>query len=677
MAREDTTDPQERFLDFFKKEMYREKISQMAIQGKESFTVDFEDLFGFDQKLAEMMLEKPDTYLEHANNAAYAQLGIEDREYAEKMEKITVRIANLLGREQLRKLGSKQMGKLVMIEAIVVRATPVRPMVMQAAFKCKRCGTVSRVEQSGQFLKAPTVCTSPDCGKDGPFEFMQDDSLFIDSQDLRLQERPEDLPPGQLPRTLAVKLIGSEVVDVARPGDHVSIVGIVHAFAPSRPGIGKLRTFILQLDANSIEVMGKEPETTTATKEEEEKIIALSKDPEIFTKLKASIAPSIFGYQHIKEAILYLLCGGVSKQLPDVNVRGEMNALLIGDPGTAKSQLLQYVARIAPRGLYTSGRGTTAAGLTAAVIREKGGSMSLEAGALVLADKGIACIDEMDKMRPEDRVAIHEAMEQHTVSVAKGGIVATLNARTAVLAAANPALGRYEPNRTVAENISLPVTILSRFDIIFVLRDVPNKEADAKMSQHILEIHQRGISPVEAPIDAELLRKYIRYSKTIQPELGNEALNKLRDFYLAMRVASESEGSPVAITARQLESLVRCSEARARCALRKEVTGADAEAAITLMKRSLEEVGIDMSSYKMDIDLIMTGRPKSVRDKLQIVLSAVVEMEKETGAVEKDALLAMLEEKHKLSRTDIDRMIGQLLREGTLYEPGEGRLKKT
>ena len=202
----------------------------------------------------------------------------------------------------------------------------------------------------------------------------------------------------------------------------------------------------------------------------------------VHKKIISSIAPSIFGLEHIKEAIMYLLFGGVSKSLPDVNVRGEMNALLIGDPGTAKSQLLQYVARIAPRGLYTSGRGTTAAGLTAAVVREKGGSMSLEAGALVLADKGIACIDEMDKMRPEDRVAIHEAMEQHTVSVAKGGIVATLNARTAVLAAANPSLGRYEPNRTVAENIPLPVTILSRFDLIFVLRDVPNKESDGKMS---------------------------------------------------------------------------------------------------------------------------------------------------------------------------------------------------
>lgn len=670
-------DPQERFLDFFKKEKYRQKISQMAIQGKESITVEFEDLFVFDQNLAEALLDKPEQFLQYANNAAYAQLGIEDSEYAQKIDKVTVRITKLLGHEQLRKLGSKQMGKLVMIEAIVVRATPVRPMVMRAAFKCKRCGAINQVEQKGQFLKAPTVCAGPDCGKDGPFDFVQEESTFIDSQDLRLQERPEDLPPGQLPRTLAAKLVGEDVVDVARPGDHVSIVGIVQAFAPSKPGIGKLRTFVLQLDANSVEVLGKEPETSPPTPEEQEKIFALAKDPQVHRKLTHSIAPSIYGYDHIKEAILYLLFGGVSKTLPDVNVRGEMNALLIGDPGTAKSQLLQYVARIAPRGLYTSGRGTTAAGLTAAVIREKGGSMSLEAGALVLADKGIACIDEMDKMRPEDRVAIHEAMEQHTVSVAKGGIVATLNARTAVLAAANPALGRYEPHRTVAENISLPVTILSRFDIIFVLRDVPNKDADGKMSQHILEIHRRGRTPVEAPVDAELLRKYISYAKTIQPELSDEALNKLRDFYLAMRAASESEGSPVAITARQLESLVRVAEARARAALRKEVTGEDADAAIALMKRSLEEVGIDMSSYKMDIDIIMTGKPKSVRDKLQLVLSTVIAMEKETGTVERDALVTELEEKHKLSRAEIERMIGQLLKEGTLYEPGEGRLKKT
>ncbi len=673
----ETVDPQKSFLEFFKKEKYRQRISQMAITGRESITIDFEDLFAFDQRLAERLMEKPDAFLQHASNAAYEQLGIEDSEYAQKLDKVTVRIAQLLGKEQLRKLGSKQLGKLVMIEAIVVRATPVRPMVMNAAFKCKRCGTITAVDQTGPFLRAPFECSDPTCRQKGPFEFVQDESTFIDSQDLRLQERPEDLPPGQLPRTLNVKLVGSEIVDLARPGDHVSIVGVVRAFAPSRPGIGKLRTFILHLDANSIGVLGKEPETSPPSSEEEEKIRALAKDPWVHRKIMDSIAPSIYGYEHIKESIMYLLFGGVSKSLPDITVRGEMNALLIGDPGTAKSQLLQYVARIAPRGLYTSGRGTTAAGLTAAVIREKGGSMSLEAGALVLADKGIACIDEMDKMRPEDRVAIHEAMEQHTVSVAKGGIVATLNARTAILAAANPALGRYEPHRTVAENISLPVTILSRFDLIFVLRDVPDKESDEKMLAHILEIHRRGSSPVEVQIDADLMRKYVSYAKAIKPALSNAAVKRLGDFYLAMRSASEAEGSPVAITARQLESLVRIAEARARVALRKEVLAEDAEAAIAIMKRSLEEVGIDVSSYKMDIDLIMTGKPKSVRDKLHIVLSVLIAMEKETGIVEKAAFVSELESKHEIPRAETERMIGQLLREGTIYEPREGYLKKT
>ena len=318
---------------------------------------------------------RPEEYLQHAGKGAYEQLRIEDAEYAEKIEKINARIVKLLGKEQLRKLGSRQMAKLIMVEGIVVRATPVRPMVLQAAFKCKRCGTMNMEEQTGQFLKAPAICQAPDCGRDGPFEFAQEESTFIDSQDLRLQEKPEDLPPGQLPRTLAVKLVGDDIVDVARPGDHIGIVGIVRAFAPSLMGMGKLRTFILQLDANSVEVLGKEPETSPPTPEEEEKMHALAKDPWVHRKIISSIAPSIFGYEHIKEAIMYLLFGGVSKSLPDVNIRGEMNALLIGDPGTAKSQLLQYVARIAPRGLYTSGRGTTAAGLTAAVVREKGGSM--------------------------------------------------------------------------------------------------------------------------------------------------------------------------------------------------------------------------------------------------------------------------------------------------------------
>ena len=670
-------DPQEHFQEFFKTEKYRQRISQMAVTSKTSLTVEFEDLLAFDQRLAEEILENPEEYLKHANNAAYAQLQIEDPEYADSIERATVGLVRLLEAAALRKLGSAHIGKLVMVEGIVVRSTPVRPMVMQAAFRCKRCGTTTYVNQTGPFLRAPFVCSDPSCRRKGPFDFIQEETTFTDSQELRVQERPEDLPPGQLPRALSIKLLGSEIVDVARPGDHVSTVGIARAVAPTLPTVGKLRAFTLHLDVNSINVLGKEPEMVLPSPEEEEKILELAKDPWIHRKIINSLAPSIYGYDHIKEAIMYLLFGGVSKPLPDITIRGEMNVLLIGDPGTAKSQLLQYIARIAPRGLYTSGRGTTAAGLTAAVLRERRGGMTLEAGALVLADKGIACIDEMDKMRPEDRVAIHEAMEQHTVSIAKGGIVATLNARTAILAAANPALGRYEPRRTVAENISLPVTLLSRFDLIFVLRDVPEKEADRKMSEHILEIHRKGVSPVEPPIPMELLRKYISYAKGIKPVLTDDSLQRLRDFYLAMRSASETEGSPIAITARQLEALVRIAEARARATLRKEILAEDAEAAVAIMNRSLEEVGIDVSSSKIDIDLIMTGKPKSLRDKLQTVLSTIMEMERETGMVEKVALLDELEAKYKVSPVEADRLIGQLLREGTIYAPREGYLEKT
>jgi replicative DNA helicase Mcm len=471
---------------------------------------------------------------------------------------------------------------------------------------------------------------------------------------------------------------GRDLVDLARPGDHVAVVGMVRAEASTVPGVGKQRVFRLNLDANHIDVRSKEPEASITSPEEEKKILDIARDPWVHRNVIRSIAPSIYGYEHIKEAIMYLLFGGVVKQLEDITIRGDMNALLIGDPGTAKSQLLQYVSRIAPRGLYTSGRGTTAAGLTAAVLRERGGGMSLEAGALVLADKGVACIDEIDKMRPEDRVAIHEAMEQQTVSVAKGGIVATLNARTSLLAAANPALGRYEPYRTVAENITLPVTILSRFDLIFVIRDQPDKETDAKMSEHILGLHRRGLMRAEVPIPTQLLRKYISYAKNIKPQLSEAALQRLKDFYLEMRIAGgESEASPIAITARQLESLVRIAEARARVALRKEILAEDAEAAVNIMKKSLSEVGIDIATGKADIDLIYSGKPKSMRDRLQIILSTIVEMEKETGMVEKAALLDKLTKERDVTQQEAERLIQQLEKDGTIYRPREGYLKKT
>jgi len=670
-------DPEELFLDFFKSDKYRERLSTMAVTGKKSVILDFDELMASYPDLAQQLLNKPDEYLEYANRAAKAQLQIEEPEYAEEIGNVIVRVRNLPETTPLRVLGSQHIGKLVMLEAIVVRASPARPMVMEAAFRCKWCGNVTHVIQSGPFLTAPTACSSPECRRKSAFDFVQEDSTFIDSQDVRIQERPEDLPPGQLPRWLDIKLYDRDLVDVARPGDHVVVVGVTRAVAPTVPKVGHLRSFTLHLDTNYIDVESKEPEKVLITPEEEKKILELAKDPDIHSKILRSLAPSVYGNEHIKEAIMYLLFGGTAKNFPDITIRGDLNVLLVGDPGTAKSQLLQYVARIAPRGLYTSGRGTTAAGLTAAVLRDKAGGMTLEAGALVLADKGVAAIDEMDKMRTEDRVAIHEVMEQHTVSVAKGGIVATLNARTSILAAANPTLGRYDPYRTVAENISLPVTILSRFDLIFVLRDTPEKMRDSQMTEHILNLHRTGVTPVEPPIEPDLFRKYISYAKNIKPVLTQEALERLKEFYLLMRSASETEGTPVAITARQLESLVRIAEARARASLRSEVLAEDAERAIEIMKKSLEQVGIDISSHKFDIDIIMTGKPKSLRDKLSVILGMVSSMEKETGMVEKERLIERLQAEYDILPGEAERLIGQMLKEGTLFAPRDGYLKRT
>jgi replicative DNA helicase Mcm len=302
--------------------------------------------------------------------------------------------------------------------------------------------------------------------------------------------------------------------------------------------------------------------------------------------------------------------------------------------------------------------------------------MVLEAGALVLADKGVACVDEIDKMRPEDRVAIHEALEQHTVSVAKGGIVATLNARAALLAAANPALGRYDPYRNVSENINLPVTLLSRFDLIFVLRDTPDVEGDQKMSDHILTLHRARTPPEPPPILPETFRKYISYAKRIEPLLSEDASKEIRDFYLKMRSSGGTE-SPVAITPRQLEALVRLTEARARCFLRTVITVEDARAVIRLMTLSLQDVGVDTTTGKIDIDVIMTGKPKSLRDKMQVILQTMADIERETGTVEDATLYESLSKRAELSEGEARALINQLIKEGLLYQPKPGHLKRT
>jgi replicative DNA helicase Mcm len=591
------------------------------------------------------------------------------------LNRVNVRYCNLPTLTQLRKIGSDHIGRLIMVNGIIVRASSVTPMVVKATFRCPICGELNYVEQSGQTIQRPQKCMSCDNRKN--FELVPRESVFIDSQNVSIQERPEDLPPGQLPRALHIEL-KDDLVDVARPGDRIEITGFIKLLPRYGRG-GELRTFDILVDASYLEVSGREMELLELNVEDEKKILELASDPWIHQKLLNSIAPSIYGNEHIKEAILYLLLGGVNKDLEDMRIRGDINVLLVGDPGTAKSQMLSFAARAAPRGLMTTGRGSTAAGLTAAVVKEGGtGNFILEAGALVLADKGICCIDEIDKMRDEDRGAIHPAMEQQIVPIAKGGIVATLNARTSILAAANPTLGRYNPYQTIAQNINLPVTILSRFDLIFILKDQPDAQTDSDIAEHILKLH-KALNQAEPPLKIDTLKKYISYAKRVKPRITDEAIERFRDFYVKMRTASVEggEAAAVAITARQLESIVRLSEARARAHLRGEITLEDAESVLNLMQKSLEQVGIDVSTGQIDIDILYTGKPRSLQNQLQKVLQVIGDMERTSGTVRDDDLYDTLQSDYSINRSEAARLISVLIKDGTIYSPRPGYYKRT
>ncbi|MCS6784349.1 MAG: minichromosome maintenance protein MCM [Candidatus Caldarchaeum sp.] len=667
---------EERLVNFFKSEKYRELLREAAVKKRRSIPVEFNDLLKFDEKFATELVNKPNILYNILNRACYRQLQIEDPEYAASVKSFTARIVSLPSTTSIREVRSEHLRKLVMIDGMVSKASAVKPILRTGVFRCRYCGGTQEVEQVSQKLLLPEACIDRTCrgSKRPSFELVPEESSYTDYQVIGVQEKPEDLPPGQLPRVIEMRL-RDDLVDVVRPGDRVIGVGIVES-QQERAGEGPLKTFRIYLEAVSIEPASKEPQAVHISPEDEKLFKKMAEDPFIINKLVDSVAPSIYGLDHIKKAILLLLMGGRSKIFPDgLRVRGDLNILLVGDPGTAKSQLLQYVASIAPRGIYTSGRGSTAAGLTAAVLREKEGGMVLEAGAMVLADMGVCCIDEIDKMRPEDRVAIHEAMAQQTVSVAKGGIVATLNARTAVLAAANPAFGRYDPYKNFAENINLPITILSRFDLIFVLRDEPNPDVDRKISQHISSLHQLGEPEKPPPIPPETLRKYIAYSKRYEPTISTKALKMLEEFYLKMRSLYETT-STVSITARQFESLIRLTEAHARARLKNSADEDDAASVILLMKKSLQEVGVDIETGKPDIDVIMTGKPRSVREKMKTVIDTIKKFEEKSGYAAEQELRDALKQEG-LSEEEITKILTRLITEGRVFMPRVGAYKVT
>jgi len=660
---------------------YVEQIDQMMPKRAKYIVVDFNDLVSV-PFIESKFVESPDEILNAFSRAIKEILQERFPEYARKIEHdIRARIANFPAERSLRQINSEVITKMTSVSGMVVRASEVKPLAKELTYKCLDKHISKFTLLDGMSLDKAVKCQSPRCPYTN-LAIVAEESRFIDFQIVRLQELPEDLPPGQLPHYVNVSM-KQDLVDYARPGDRIILTGIVRIEQERVSGVKQSESALyrLRMDGNNIEFIGgrgikgtRRTEREEISPDEQKIIRTLSKNPDIYNRLIASFAPHIRGHELFKEAILLLIVGSTQRALSDGSkVRGDINVFLVGDPGTAKSEMLKFCARIAPRGLYTSGRGSTAAGLTAAVVRDASGIFMLEAGAVVLGDQGLVCIDEFDKMRPEDRSALHEVMEQQSASIAKGGIVATLNARTSILAAANPMFGKYDPFKNLTENVNLPIPLLTRFDLVFVVRDIPHKEKDRQIAQHILSQHGTSGTDTTSLIDVDILTKYLAYAKQNDPVLTKQAENKIMEFYLKMRsVEGEDKEKMITITPRQLEGLIRLSTARARILLKNQVEEDDADRAIYLFNEMLKNAGIDVNTGKIDIG-VLQGRPRSEVSKLATFMEILKSLEGEPQSpVLEQTFVDELVKSEKFNEEEARNYIRRMVRDATIYESKPG-----
>lgn len=671
-----------RFKDKSGSYKYVEQIDEMMPKSAKFILVDYNDLV-IEPAIEIIFSTDPDRILNAFSRAIKEALQTRFPDYAEKIkDEVRVRLVNYPLQRSLRQINAETIGNITSVSGMVVRASEVKPLAKELVFVCPDEHQTKVIQLKGMDVKIPIVCDNPSC-KHRDFELKPEASKFIDFQILRLQELPEDLPPGQLPHYIDVT-IRQDLVDNARPGDRIILTGIVRVEQESVAGItrGHSGLYRLRIEGNNIEFLGgrgsktsRKIEREEVSPEDEKMIKTLSQSPNVYQRLIDSFAPHIQGQSLIKEAILLLIVGSTQRLLGDGSkIRGDINVFLVGDPGTAKSEMLKFCARIAPRGLYTSGRGSTAAGLTAAVVRDKTGIMMLEAGAVVLGDQGLVCIDEFDKMKPEDRSALHEVMEQQSASIAKGGIVATLNARTSILAAANPMYGKYDPFKNITENVNLPIPLLTRFDLIFVVRDIPGREKDEKIARHIIELHTPQGTDKRSVIDVDILTKYLSYAKRSSPDLTKEAEEKILEYYLQMRNVESEE--MITVTPRQLEGIIRLSTARARLLMKDKVEEEDAERAIFLIQSMLQDAGVDVNTGKVDLG-VLQGRPRSEVSKMQLFMDVLKSMEGDNKvAVEERAFVKELEKTEKFTEEEARNYIRRMLREASIYESKPGHYNR-
>ncbi|MDP8011687.1 MAG: minichromosome maintenance protein MCM [Thermoplasmata archaeon] len=658
---------------FFVQYGYNVKISLLGEKypDERSLIVDFNEIQEFSSELLESLTENPEETLKYGEEIILKKFPEEQR-----ISVLHLRIKNIPDDRlrEIRKIRSKNIGELITIEGLVRQVTEVRPRLVTGAFQCTSCGHVNYKDQETEILELPAFCEG--CGKkrgETRFKLLEDFSIFLDSQRIEIQENPEDIRGGEQPQRIQAYL-EDDLAGAVVPGDRVRITGILKT-RPRGTRQNPSVVFDIYIYAVNVEAMKEEYKSIVLTDEDIYKIKELASDKNVIERLRNKIASTLFGLEIEKEAILLQLFGGIPlKRRDGTRIRGDIHILLVGDPGTGKSQLLKYVSNVAPKSIFTSGKGSTAAGLTAAATKEEFGEgrWTLEAGALVLADNGIAAIDEIDKMDDKDRVAMHEAMEQQTVTISKAGMNATLMTRCSILAAANPKFGRFDLSKPLAEQINLLPTLLSRFDAIFKMPDVPG-DVDAKIAEHILEIHMETEEPVKDEIDDDLFKKYIAYAKKhINPKLTDEAKNELKSYYLKMR-SLYTQTKTIPITARQLEALIRLTQASARARLSNYAGIDDARRAIRIIQHFIEDVATNAEGV-IDIDRVASTIPTGERTKYELVLDIIRELQEVKGFAGEDEIIREAEQRGFTS-LDIQKILKDLQRDNFIYMPSNGRFR--
>eukprot|EP00250_Pteridium_aquilinum_P010421 c19376_g1_i1 orf=124-2694(-) len=687
---------------------YLQLLEQVMELEEDSLNVNARNILEYDEDLYVKMVRYPLEVLA-IFDIVLMDMAVRLRPLWEKH--IQVRIFNLKDTVNMRDLNPSDIEKMVSVKGMIIRCSSIIPEIKESFFRCLVCGyspPPSGVDRGR--VEEPTRCARPECAALNSMALIHNRCRFADKQIVRLQETPDAIPDGETPHTVSL-LMHDKLVDAAKPGDRVEITGVFRAMSvrvgPTQRTLRSLfKTYIdcLHLKkADKSRMQAEDPlerdiqnenyasfqEGDTSPLEQEEqiqKLRELSKMPDIYERLTRSLAPSIWELEDIKKGLLCQLFGGSAKKMKSgASFRGDMNVLLVGDPGTSKSQLLQYVHKLAPRGIYTSGRGSSAVGLTAYVAKDpETGETVLESGALVLSDRGICCIDEFDKMSDNARSMLHEVMEQQTVSVAKSGIIATLNARTSVLACANPSGSRYNPRMSVIDNIQLPPTLLSRFDLIYLVLDKPDELTDRRLARHLVALHyEEPEVRTQQALDLPTLTAYITYARQhIHPKLSDEAAEDLISGYVAMRRKGNFPGSSkkvITATPRQLESLIRISEALARIRYSEQVERCDAAEALRLLEVALQQSATDHSTGTIDMDLITTGVSASERTRRASLVAAVRNLvsEKMQAGGSTMKLMQLLEELRKdssaeLSLQDLRTALSNLAAEGVISFQGEG-----